>query len=97
MRVNIAPEARAWLDQRGATQVTVRRKVYRARCCVPDLPDLEVILAPPPEGAPFHRHRLDGIDLYLEVVLRTDPELRLTLTGLGPFRRLVLEGVRMIL
>jgi hypothetical protein len=97
MRVTITPQARTWLAERDATQVTVRRKVYKARCCVPDLPDLEVTLAPPPEGVPFHLHRLAGVDLYLEATLRTEPEVRLTLTGLGPLRRLALEGVRMIL
>ncbi|HEX9592930.1 MAG TPA: CC/Se motif family (seleno)protein [bacterium] len=97
MRVTISPEARTWLAERADPQVTVRRRVYRARCCVPDLPDLEVTLAPPPDGVPFNLHRLDGVDLYLEAALRTEPEVRLTLTGVGPFRRLALEGVRMVL
>jgi hypothetical protein len=97
VNVTITPKARAWLTDRGATQVTVRRRVYQARCCVPDLPDLEVILAPPPDDIPFNLHRLAGIELYLEAALHTEPEVCLTLTGLGPFRRLSLEGVRMIL
>ena len=97
MRVTVTPQALTWLAERGASQVTVRRRVYKARCCVPDLPDLEVTLAPPAEGVPFNLYRLDGVDLYLEAALRTESDVRLTLTGLGPFRRLALEGVRMVL
>ncbi|PIQ96272.1 MAG: hypothetical protein COV67_10425 [Nitrospinae bacterium CG11_big_fil_rev_8_21_14_0_20_56_8] len=86
-----------YFQERNQSHLTIDLEELSSPCCVGRLPEIRFRDGIPENTELYRRFVVHGIHIYLSRLLRTQEALRLTLSGFGPFKRLELGGVNLIL
>jgi len=97
MRFVLDDNALGFLSERGHRAVTIDLMELSPNCCVGRLPDVRLRPGPPENPAAYREFHARGIDIHLHKSLKTGKELRLHLSGWGPFKKLEVSGLKLIL
>jgi hypothetical protein len=90
VEIRLTPEARAFLQSRGATAVTVASLVFSS-CCSGPLPP-EVKVGPPADADGFDRFQAGDITVYYDSLLYPRPEVVICLKDFGRYQELQIDG-----
>jgi len=86
-----------YLRRRNQSDVTLDLEEIQSNCCVGVVPELKFHNAPPQNPEKYRYYFVQGINFYISRQLRTENTLTFSLTGLGPFKKLDVSGVNLIL
>lgn len=97
MRFDLDEKALEFLNERGHRAVTIDLAELSPNCCAGRLPDVRLRPGPPENPEAYRHFHARGIDLHVAKGLRTDKKLRLLVSGIGPFKKLEVSGLNLIL
>jgi len=97
MRFDLDDEALDFLRARGHGALTLRLTEIFPNCCVGRLPDVRLEPGPPKCPEAYRHFHVRGIDIHVDKALKTEKELKLYVSGLGPFKKLEISGLQLIL
>ena len=97
MKVEIDPRVPEFLRQQGGQALTLDLEEIPSACCVGRLPEMKISYRPPEHPDRYRHFNVDGVELHLSKLLRTRDTLRVSLTGMGPFKKIEVAGIHLIL
>ncbi len=97
MKIALEEKARAFLREKDQSEVTIDLAEIESSCCVGRLPEVLIRRDPPRNPRNYRSFTVDGVRVHLSNLLRTKETLTLSLSGLGPFRKLEVSGLNLIL
>lgn len=97
MELELDDPALEYLRLRSQSNVTLELEEITTNCCVGTLPELKFHNAPPQNPEKYRHYSVQGIDFYISRQLRTENTLTFSLSGIGPFEKLEVAGVNLIL
>ena len=97
MQFDFANEALEYLQGRNQSELTIDLEEIPSNCCVGRLPEVRLLNTSPEHPENFRHFVVEGISIYLSKNLRTENTLKLSLSGLGPFKKLEIAGINLIL
>ena len=97
MRFDFANEALEYLQGRNQSELTIDLEEIPSNCCLGRLPEVRLLNTSPENPENFRHFIVEGISIYLSKNLRTENTLKLFLSGLGPFKKLEIAGINLIL
>jgi hypothetical protein len=90
MQIQLTPAARAFLAERGVTEVTIASLVFSS-CCSGPLPP-EVKPGAPVDTEGFYRYEGDSFIFYVDSLLDPRPDMIIDLKDYGSYRELFIQG-----
>ena len=90
MKVTFTPLAAAFLQEKGALDVTVSMLVFSS-CCSGPLPPA-VKPGAPADTEGFARHESDGVTVYYDSLLDELPEVIIDCKDFGSYKELFVQG-----
>ena len=97
MKLEIDDRTLEYLCCRNQSDVTLDLDEVKSNCCVGTLPELKFHNAPPQNPEKYRYYSVQGINFYISRQLRTENTLTFSLSGIGPFKKLDVSGVNLIL
>ena len=97
MRFDFANEVLEYLKGRNQSELTIDLEEIPSNCCLGRLPEVRLLNTSPENPENFRHFIVEGISIYLSKNLRTENTLKLFLSGLGPFKKLEIAGINLIL
>ena len=97
MRFDFANEVLEYLQGRNQSELTIDLEEIPSNCCVGRLPEVRLLNASPEHPENFRYFMVEGISFFLSNTPRTENTLKLSLSGLGPFKKLEIAGINLIL
>ena len=97
MQFDFANEALEYLQGRDQSELTIDLEEIPSNCCLGRLPEVRLLNTSPEHPENFRYFMVEGISIYLSKNLRNENTLKLSLSGLGPFKKLEIAGINLIL
>ncbi len=97
MKFELADNLLSYLDEQGAEDVTLDLEEIPSNCCLGRVPEMKISLQSPLNADAYRHFDVGGIHIHLSKLLRTQDTLKLSLTGLGPFKKVEAVGVNLVL
>lgn len=86
-----------FLRDRQAGDLTLDLEEISSNCCLGRLPEMKITYERPSNADGYRHFRSQGIDIHISKLLRTRDTLRIFLSGFGPFKKLEVAGVNLVL
>ena len=86
-----------YLAEQGAEDITLNLEEIPSNCCLGRLPEMKISLQSPPNADAYRHFEVGGIHIHLSKLLRTGHTLKLFLSGFGPFKKVEVAGVNLVL
>ncbi len=97
MNFRIADSVRGFLEKKGKRDLTVWSVDLDTPCCVGRLPELKTSYDPPENPDDYRHFTSGGLQIHLARQLKTDSTLDVSLAGFGPFKKVEVSGVNLVL
>ncbi|KMP11764.1 hypothetical protein UR09_02445 [Candidatus Nitromaritima sp. SCGC AAA799-A02] len=97
MRFDFASDVLEYLRGRNQSELTIDLEEIPSNCCLGRLPEVRLLNTSPENPDDFRHFTVEGINIHLSKNLRTENTLKLFLSGLGPFKKLEVAGINLIL
>lgn len=97
MNFRIADNVRGFLEKKGKQDLTVWSVDLETPCCVGRLPELKTSFDPPEHPGEFRHFSSNGLQIHLAKQLKTDSTLDVSLAGFGPFKKIEVSGINLVL
>ncbi len=97
MKLDLAENVLEYLDERKQTELTIDLEEIPSNCCLGRLPEIRFHDEPPSDPGQYRHFSVHGINIHVSRVLRTQDTLKLFFSGIGPFKKLEVAGVNLIL
>ncbi len=97
MKLELAENLVRYLDETDARDVTLDLEEIPSNCCLGRLPEMKISLESPSNSADYRHFEVGGIHVHLSKLLRTGDTLTLSLSGLGPFKKVEVAGIHLVL
>ncbi len=97
MKIALKEKAREFLREKHQSEVTIDLAEIESSCCVGRLPEITIRRDPPENPRNYRCFTVDGVRIHLSNLIRTHEQLTLSLSGVGPFRKLEVSGLNLIL
>jgi hypothetical protein len=97
LKFQIDDKVLAYLQTHGCADITLDVEELPTSCCIGRLPEMKISLSSPADVAQYRAFCAQGINIYLSNLLRTQETLTFFLSGFGPFKRLEVGGVNLVL
>ncbi|MFQ5482804.1 MAG: hypothetical protein ACE5ER_08590 [Nitrospinaceae bacterium] len=97
MKFNLDDRVLGFLREQGASDVTVDLEDLPTPCCLGRVPEMKISLQTPANHNAYRHFSVHGIGIHLSKLLRTKDTLKLFLSGIGPFKKVEVSGVKLIL
>ena len=85
------------MGRRNQTELTIDLEEIPSNCCLGRLPGLRLHDSPPRNPSDYRHFSAQGINIHISNALRTEETLKLFLSGIGPFKKLEVNGINLIL
>ncbi|MCH8157244.1 MAG: hypothetical protein IID18_05750 [Nitrospinae bacterium] len=97
MRFDFANEVLEYLRDRNQSELTIDLEEIPSNCCVGGSRESRLRDGGTENPENFRHFTAEGINIHLSKNLRTENTLKLFLSGLGPFKKLEVAGINLIL
>lgn len=97
MKVEVEDSVTGFLRKRGKADVTLDVEDLETPCCVGRLPEMKISYDPPADPGRYRHFQVGGITIHLSKLLRTEDTLQVFLSGLGPFKKVEVSGINLVL
>jgi len=97
VQFDFANEVLEYFQGRNQSELTIDLEEIPSNCCLGRLPEVRLLNTSPENPENFRHFIVEGISIYLSKNLRTENTLKLFLSGLGPFKKLEIAGINLIL
>lgn len=86
-----------YLSEEGAEDLTLDLEEIPSNCCLGRLPEMKISLESPHNSDAYRHFDVGGVHIHLSKLLRTGHTLKLFLSGFGPFKKVEVAGVNLVL
>ncbi len=76
--------------------MTVNVIDLEVNCCFGRIPETKITFNSPHDQNAYNRFSVDNITIYLSKVLRLEDNVKIVLSGFGPFKSLELIGLKIL-
>ncbi|MCF8720075.1 CC/Se motif family (seleno)protein [Nitrospina gracilis] len=97
MKIEVADNVAAFLSERGRSDVTIEVEDLETPCCVGRMPEMRIRHQPPFDPTGYRHFETGGITLHLSKLLHTGDTVRVYVSGIGPFKKIEVSGIHLIL
>ncbi len=97
MKVQLGEKELRYLREQDRTDVTLDLEEIPSNCCVGRLPEVKIHHCPPQNPGHYRHFTVHGIHIHVSKLLRTQDTLTFCLSGFGPFKKLGVKGLNLIL
>ena len=92
MILRITPSAKSFMQTQKIEDVTFILKVFRTRCCVGIVKEIEAIYEAPGDACNYKYFHVDGFHFYISREIKILGSLTVTLEGFWKMKRLGISG-----
>ncbi len=78
-------------------RLTVDLEEIQSPCCVGRLPEIKFTSSVPDKPEDYRSFSASGVEVFISKLLRTSSKVTLSLSGFGPFKKLEIDGIDLIL
>jgi len=97
MKLIFSEEAKKHLDKKKMKRLTIDLEEIQSPCCVGRLPEIKFSSHKPDRPDEYRIFTALGVEVFISKLLRTTSQVTLSLSGFGPFKKLEIDGVDLIL
>ncbi|MFQ5449791.1 MAG: CC/Se motif family (seleno)protein [Nitrospinaceae bacterium] len=97
MKLDFAENVLDYLRDQGRFDLTIDLEEIRSSCCVGRIPEIRIHFNPPENPEKYRHFSAEDIHVHISNLLRTQNTLTLTLSGVGPFKKLQVSGLNLVL
>ncbi|PIR01631.1 MAG: hypothetical protein COV66_00450 [Nitrospinae bacterium CG11_big_fil_rev_8_21_14_0_20_45_15] len=97
MKLDFSADARKYLEQKRQSCLTVDLEEIQSPCCIGRLPEIKFSNSVPAKPEDYRSFSSFGIEVFISKLLRTSSNVTFSLSGFGPFKKLEIQGIDLIL
>lgn len=97
MKFDFDGQALRFFQEKNHSELTLDLEELNPNCCIGRLPESKIHHAPPERPDQYRHFSTHGINIHISKSLRTEETLSLHMSGIGPFKKLEVSGLNLIL
>jgi len=97
LKVEVEDTVSDFLHKRGKADVTIDVEDLETPCCVGRLPEMKISYETPADPDRYRHFKAGAVTIHLSKLLRTEDTMKVFLSGLGPFKKVEVSGINLVL
>ena len=97
MKVEFGGKVLEYFKDRDQSELTIDVEEIASNCCVGRLPEIKLSHRLPDNPGKYRHFPIHGINIHVARDIRTEETLTLSLSGIGPFKKLEVRGLNLVL